>query len=199
MMKRVLITAVCVLSLSGCGYNTIQALDEELNAARAGISNIYQKRADLLPNLVEVVKASAKSEERIFVQVAEARSKSQQVSVQANEDGQISEAEMRTIDQSQLLVSRSVGRMLGVVEAYPELKSNQNFTLLQKQLEQIETQLSAARGRYIRRVKEYNTYIRKFPTNLTASAFGHKVRPQLEFKDESSIKLVPKISFNKDN
>jgi LemA protein len=194
---KILFLVVGALSLSGCGYNTIQALDEEVSAAKSGISIVYQKRADLVPNLVTVVKAAAKHEENVFVQVARARSQASTYTTQAKADGVLTDDEMRENDNNQRALSSAIARTLVVAENYPELKSNQNFTMLQQQLVQIETQAAAARSRYVRKVREFNTYIRKFPTNVTASIFGHKVKPQLEFQDESSLKLAPNINFDR--
>ena len=108
----------------------------------------------------------------------------------------LTDDEMRENDRNQRMLSGAIARTLVVAENYPELRSNQNFIMLQQQLVQLETQAAAARSRYIRKVREFNTYIRKFPVNATASAFGHKVKPQLEFQDESSLRLVPNINFN---
>ena len=190
---RSLSVLVLLFSLTGCGYNTLVALEENINAAEAGISNVYQKRADLVPNLVSVVKGYAKLEKDVFVGVAQARSAAVATTTKATSDKNLTAEELKSIDATQQKFSGSIARMLVVAESYPELKANENFKLLQAQLVRLEDQAAAARGRYIRRVKEYNTYVRKFPTNITAGAIGHAVKPQLEFRDESSITLAPKI------
>ncbi len=195
--EHIILLILGTLSFPGCGYNRIQALDEEVSAAKSGISIVYQKRADLVPNLVAVVKATAQHEESVFVEVARARSQASTYTTQAKADGVLTDDEMRENDRNQRALSGAIARTLVVAENYPELKSNQNFTMLQRQLVQIETQAAAARSRYVRKVRDYNTYIRQFPVNATASTFGHEVKPQLEFQDEPSLKLAPNINFER--
>lgn len=195
-MKSKLLTIVLLsLSLSGCGYNTLVALEEEINAAKAGIENVYQKRADLVPNLVSVVSGYAKFEKAVLVEVTQARSAAVTATTQAGEDKSITQDELKSIDNAQQRFSTSIARMLVVVEKYPDLKANENFKRLMNQLEKLEDQAAAARGRYIRKVKDYNTFVRQFPVNATAGIIGHAPKPQLVFKDKSSIELAPKVQL----
>ena len=159
-------TLASLFLLTGCGYNSLQALDEDVKAAWSEVQNQYQRRADLVPNLVAVVKGAAKFEQDTLTQVVEARSKATAVTVNA---GDLSNAEaFKRFEEAQTGLSSALSRLLVVVERYPELKANQNFRDLQAQLEGTENRIAVARKRYIERVAEYNKGVRFFPTNLTA-------------------------------
>jgi LemA protein len=165
--QSVIITGLTVVFvLSGCGYNTLQALDEEVKAAWSEVENQYQRRADLVPNLTSVVKGAAKFEQETLTKVVEARSKATAVHLDAKA---LSNPEaFRRFEQAQGELSSTLARLLVVVERYPELKANQNFRDLQAQLEGTENRIAVARKRYIDKVAEYNKGVRFFPTNLTA-------------------------------
>lgn len=152
--------------LQGCGYNRLQALDEDVKAAWSEVQNQYQRRADLVPNLVEVVKGAAKFERETLQQVIEARSKATSVTLDAK--GLSDPQAFRRFEEAQRGLSSALARLLVVVERYPELKANQNFRDLQAQLEGTENRIAVARRRYIEKVAEYNKGVRFFPTNLTA-------------------------------
>lgn len=157
---------VVLFVLSGCGYNTLQALDEEVKAAWSEVQNQYQRRADLVPNLTSVVKGAARFEQETLTKVVEARSKATTVQLDAKA---LSNPEaFRRFEQAQGELSSALARLLVVVERYPELKANQNFRDLQAQLEGTENRIAVARKRYIDKVAEYNKGVRFFPTNLTA-------------------------------
>lgn len=157
---------VALLLLSGCGYNQLQGLDEEVKAAWAEVQNQYQRRADLVPNLVEVVKGAAKFEQETLTQVIQARSQATSVKLDAKD---LSRPDaFRRFEEAQRNLSGALSRLLVTVERYPELKANQNYRDLQAQLEGTENRIAVARKRYIDKVAEYNKGIRYFPTNLTA-------------------------------
>ncbi len=174
------------LLATGCGYNTIQTKDEAVNAAGSQIKTQLQRRADLIPNLVETVKGFAKQETTIFIAVAEARSKLSG----AVQGGNLQE--MATANQA---LNAPLGRLLAIVENYPDLKSNQNFLDLQNQLEGTENRISVARQDYNKTVEDFNAYIRRFPYNLTAKVFGHgKPREYFELTTPAAGE-VPKVKF----
>ena len=158
--------------LSGCGYNQIQTLDEQTKSGWSEVLNQYQRRADLIPNLVNTVKGFAAQEQTVLIGVTEARSKASQIKVDANDP-----ASLQQFQQAQGQLSGALSRLMVVVERYPELKSNQNFLDLQSQLEGTENRITVARNRYIQTVQDYNVAIRQFPANLTAMMFGYKVKP----------------------
>jgi len=179
--------------LGGCGYNKIQGLDEEVKAAWSEVLNQYQRRYDLIPNLVETVKAYAAHERETLQAVIEARARVGQLKVDAStlDDPEA----FRKFQEGQAALSSALSRLLLVVERYPELKSNQNFLTLQAQLEGTENRIAVARRRYIQAVKEYNKAVRYFPTNLTAKyLLGMKVRENFTLEDPG-IKRAPKVKF----
>ena len=181
-----------LLILSGCGYNKIQGLDEEVKAAWSEVQNQYQRRADLVPNLVATVKGAANFEQSTLTQVIEARSKATSVNVDPNT---INNPEaFKRFEQAQSQLSSALSRLLVVVERYPELKANQNFRDLQAQLEGTENRITVARKRYIESVAEYNKAVRFFPTNLTAKyLLGLDVRPT--FTAEEGAAKPPPVKF----
>jgi LemA protein len=186
-------TASALLFLfSGCGYNKLQGLDEEVKGAWAEVQNQYQRRADLVPNLVNTVKGAANFEQETLQKVIEARSAATSVKIDANA---LNNPEtFRKFEQVQNQLSGALSRLLVVAERYPELKANQNFQTLQAQLEGTENRIAVARKRYIERVAEYNKGVRYFPTNLTAKWLLHlDVRPTFS-ADEASQK-PPEVKF----
>ena len=187
MLRRPLpmLVAVSVL-ISGCGYNTIQTKDEAVNSAGAQIKAQLQRRADLIPNLVETVKGFAKQETTIFIEVAEARSRL---------SGAVQSGDLQQMAQANQALNAPLGRLLAIVEAYPDLKSNQNFLQLQDQLEGTENRISVARQDYNKAVEDFNAYIRRFPYNLTAKMFGlAKPREYFELTSPDAAK-APEVKF----
>jgi LemA protein len=193
--RLILIAAVAMtLVLSGCGYNTLQSTDEQIKAAWAEVINQYQRRADLIPNLVNTVKGFAAQEKDVLIGVTEARSKVS--SIQATPELINDPQAFTRFQQAQGELSSALSRLMVVVERYPELKSDQNFRDLQAQLEGTENRITVARQRYIKAVQEYNVVVRSFPTNLTAMLFGHKEKPQFTVDDEKAIAKPPTVDFS---
>jgi len=195
-MKRLLATAatlVMMLGLSGCGYNALQSADESINASWSEVVNQYQRRSDLIPNLVETVKAFASQEKSVLLGVTEARSKVG--SIQATPDMVNDPAAFEQFNEAQGELSSALSRLLVVVENYPQLKSDANFRDLQAQLEGTENRIAVARLRYIKAVQEYNVTVRSFPSNLTAKFFGFKTKPQYTVENEKEISESPKLDF----
>jgi LemA protein len=183
------------LSLSGCGYNTLQSTDEQIKASWAEVLNQYQRRADLVPNLVNVVKGFAAQEKDVLLGVTNARAKVG--SIQATPE-LINDPEAFAKFQSvQGELTSALSRLLVVAENYPQLKSDANFRELQAQLEGTENRITVARNRYIKAVQEYNITVRSFPTNLTAMIFGFKVKPSFAVENEKAISVAPKVDFSK--
>jgi len=190
--------AVLVLvaaTISGCGYNDIQRSDEQVKSAWSEVLNQYQRRADLIPNLVNTVKGFAAQEQQILIQVTEARSRVG--SIQATPELLNDEAAFRRFQQAQGAMTSALSRLLVVAENYPQLKSDANFRDLQVQLEGTENRIAVARNRYIKAVQEYNVTVRQFPTNLTAMLFGFKEKTQLTVENEKAIATPPKVEFGK--
>src|SRR5512146_2015844 len=185
------VLTICAV-LSGCGYNTMQANEEAVTAAWGDVEATYQRRADLIPNLVEVVKGHAKHEADTLKAVTEARAKvgSLQVSKQLVNDPQA----LQRFQQAQGELSGALSRLMVVVEKYPDLKANQNFMDLQNQLEGTENRINVARTRYNKAVQEFNTSIRTFPNSLTNSMLLHLQRKE-PFKAEEGAKVAPKVKF----
>ena len=195
---RKLLGAVVVLStmtLAGCGYNDIQRNDEQVKAAWSEVVNQYQRRSDLIPNLVNTVKGFAAQEQQVLIQVTEARSRVG--SIQATPELLNDPAAFRNFQQAQAGMSSALSRLLVVAENYPQLKSDANFRDLQAQLEGTENRITVARNRYIKAVQDYNVTVRSFPSNLTAKAFGFKDKPQFTVEDEKAIAAPPKVDFGK--
>lgn len=181
------------LSLSGCGYNTIQTTDEQVKAAWAEVLNQYQRRADLVPNLVNVVKAEANFEQETLTQVVEARSKA--TSIQATPELINDPQAFNNFQQAQGQLSGALSRLLLITENYPNLKANQAFRDLQVQLEGTENRITVARNRYIKSVQEYNVTVRSFPNNLTAMAMGYDTKPSFTVENEAAISKPPVVDF----
>jgi LemA protein len=184
-----LIVIAVALTSSGCGYNTLQRRDESVKAAWANLMSAFQKRSDLIPNLVEVVKGYAQHEKGVLTEVANARASVGSIKLPEN----ASEEQIKQFTEKQKELSGSLSRLLMVAENYPQLKADAGFRDLQKQLVNIEDQINANRNRYIREVKNYNIVIRTFPTNLTAMVFGYSVKPQLTIEEKA--KERPNIKF----
>jgi len=174
-----------VLLLAGCGYNTIQTLDEQVNQAEAQIKVQLQRRADLIPNLVETVRGFARQESTIFTQVAEARAKLA---------GAVQTGTLPQMAEAEAALRQPLGRLLAIAEAYPQLKSNENFRALQDQLEGTENRLAVARQDYNEAVNKYNAYIRRFPQVLTARVLGKKARTYFELQTPGAAE-APKVNF----
>jgi LemA protein len=188
---QVFVLALAAMLLSGCGYNTIQVQDEATKSAWSEVLNQYQRRADLIPNLVNTVKGFAAQEQAVLIGVTEARAKATQVKVDANDP-----ASLQQFQQAQGELSSALSRLMVVVERYPELKSDQNFRDLQAQLEGTENRITVARNRYIQAVQEYNVTVRKFPVNLTAMVFGYEVKPNFAVENEAAIAKPPTVDFS---
>ena len=190
-----LIALTAALLLSGCGYNTMQAGDQQIKAAWAEVINQYQRRADLIPNLVETVKGFAGQEQAVLLGVTNARAKVG--SIQATPELVNDPQAFAKFQAAQGELSSALSRLLLVVENYPQLKSDRNFRDLQAQLEGTENRIAVARQRYIKAVQAYNTVVVQFPTNLTAMVFGFKEKPQFTVEDEKAIAQPPKVDFGK--
>lgn len=188
---KVSLLAFGSLLLSACGYNTLQVQDEATKSAWAEVVNQYQRRADLIPNLVNTVKGYAAQEQAVLLGVTEARAKASQITVNADDP-----ASLAAFQQAQGEVSSALSRLLVTVENYPDLKSDQNFRDLQAQLEGTENRITVARNRFIQAVQDFNVTVRKFPTNLTAMIFGYKVKPNFTVADEAAISKPPTVDFN---
>ncbi|MFM1847094.1 MAG: hypothetical protein RL417_568 [Pseudomonadota bacterium] len=195
-MKKLLALAfLLTFALSGCGYNSLQSGDEEIKSAWSEVLNQYQRRADLVPNLVAAVKGYAAHEEKVFTEVAEARSKigSMQITPELLND----EAAFARFQQAQASMTGALSRLMAVAENYPQLQAQAGFRDLQAQLEGTENRTTVARKRYIDAVKSYNITVRSFPSNLTAMMFGHTVKPNFSVENEQAISQAPKIDFSK--
>ncbi len=193
MVKQWMVAMVLAVSLSGCGYNTMQSQDEAANAAWSKVLNQYQRRAELVPNLVATVQGYAKHEKEVLIEVTEARAKV--ASVQLTGDTATNEQQLKAFSDAQAGLTSALSKLMVVVEKYPELKANANFLDLQKQLEGTENRIAVARSDYIESVQTYNTTVRKFPNNLTAKMFGMAVRPNFTVENEKAISTAPKVSF----
>ena len=193
-MKR-LLAVLLVLLLSGCGYNTLQSQDEQVKAAWSEVINQYQRRADLIPNLVATVKGFAAQEQQVLLGVTNARARVG--SVQVTPETLNNPQAMRQFSQAQGELSGALSRLLVVAENYPQLKSDKNFLELQSQLEGTENRITVARNRFIQATQQYNTTVRSFPTNLTAMMFGHKEKAQFTVENEKEIAKPPKVDFSK--
>ena len=185
---------VLLLPLTGCGYNTLQSTDEAIKAQWAEVLNQYQRRADLIPNLVNTVEAFAKQEREVIVGVTEARAKVG--SLQATPELVEDPAKFQQFQAAQGELSSALSRLLVVVERYPDLKSDATFRDLQAQLEGTENRIAVARKRYIEAVQEYNVTVRSFPSNLTALVFGFKTKPSFTVENEATIARPPQVKFD---
>ena len=196
-MNRALLAPLLAVSLllGGCGYNTLQSQDVQIKAAWAEVLNQYQRRSDLIPNLVATVQGFAKQEKDVFLGVTNARAKVG--SIQATPEMVDNPEAFQRFVQAQGELTGALSRLLVVAENYPQLKSDRNFLELQAQLEGTENRITVARQRYVRSVQEYNVTVRSFPTNLTAMLFGFGQKPQFTVEDEKAIARPPKVDFGK--
>jgi LemA protein len=195
-MKRTLVSIlllIATLGLGGCGYNTMQAGDQTIKAAWAEVVNQYQRRADLVPNLVNTVKGFAQQEKDVLLGVTNARSKVG--SIQATPELVNDPAAFQKFQAAQSELSAGLGRLMAISENYPQLKSDANFRELQAQLEGTENRITVARKRYIDAVREYNLSVVQFPSNLTAMIFGFKEKAQFAVENEKEISTAPKVDF----
>jgi LemA protein len=192
-MFKWLIATFVALTLSGCGYNTFQTADEEITATWAEVLNQYQRRADLVPNLVNVVKGYAAHEKDVLTGVTEARARVG--AIQATPELVNDDAAFRKFIAAQGELTSAISRLLVVAENYPQLKADGLFRDLQAQLEGTENRITVARNRYIAAVKTYNVTVRSFPSNLTAMLFGYKTKPSFTVENEAAIAAPPKVDF----
>jgi len=190
-----LMVLFATLALSGCGYNDFQRLDEQVRAAWSEVLNQYQRRADLIPNIVASVKGEANFEQETLTKVIEARAKA--TSIQATPELVNDPAAFQRFQQAQGELTGALSRLMVVAEQYPNLRANQAFQDLRVQLEGTENRITVARNRYIKTVAEYNVLARSFPTNLTAMMFGYDVKPNFNVQNEAQISVPPTVSFDK--
>lgn len=190
-----LMLSLSTLMLSGCGYNTIQRNDEGTNAAWSEVVNQYQRRADLVPNLVNVVKGYATHEKEVLEAVTNARARVG--SIQATPELARDAQALAKFQAAQGELSSALSRLLVVTENYPQLKADASFRDLQAQIEGTENRVTVARNRYIAAVQEYNVTVRTFPNNLTAMMFGYKTKPNFTVENEKAISTAPKVDFGK--
>jgi LemA protein len=187
---RVFLLMLLVVALSGCGYNSIQTQDEAVKAQWSEVLNQYQRRADLVPNLVNTVKGYAAHEEKVFSEVTEARSRVGSIQINAD-DAQ----SLEKFQAAQGQLTGALSRLMAVSENYPNLKADGLFQNLQAQLEGTENRITVARNRYIQSVQQYNTLIRTFPNNLTAKMFGYQPKPNFTVENEKAISTAPTVDF----
>ncbi|HCI13228.1 MAG: hypothetical protein A2063_04780 [Gallionellales bacterium GWA2_60_142] len=191
---RFLWMVLLTMLLSGCGYNTFQTTDEQIKASWAEVLNQYQRRADLIPNLVNTVKGFAAQEQTVLLGVTEARARVG--SIQATPELVNDPQAFANFQAAQGQLTSALSRLLVVSENYPQLKSDANFRDLQAQLEGTENRITVARKRYIKAVQEYNVAVRSFPTNLTAMLFGYAVKPSFTVENEKAISAPPAVDFS---
>lgn len=187
------LAALAALSLSNCGYNTIQSEDQEVKSTWSEVVNQYQRRADLVPNLVNSVKGFAQQEKDVLLGVTNARAKVG--SIQATPEVLNDPAAFQKFQQAQGELSSALSRLLVVTENYPQLKSDELFKNLMAQLEGTENRITVARNRYIKAVQAYNVTVRSVPTNFTAMMFGYKEKPNFTVENEREISTAPKVDF----
>ena len=189
------IALAAALTLSGCGYNEFQRLDEQVKAAWSEVLNQYQRRADLIPNIVATVKGEANFEQETLTKVIEARARA--TSINATPELVNDPAAFEKFQQAQGELTGALSRLMVVVEQYPQLKANAAFQDLRVQLEGTENRITVARNRYIKTVAEYNVLARSFPTNLTAMLFSYAPKPSFTVANEAQISTPPTVSFDK--
>ncbi|RTL41075.1 MAG: LemA family protein [Burkholderiales bacterium] len=194
-MRKLLLAALATLTLalSGCGYNTFQSTDEQIKASWSEVLNQYQRRADLIPNVVATVKGEASFEQETLTKVVEARAKA--TSIQATPELINNPEAFEKFQAAQGQLSGALSRLLAVSENYPSLKSNQGFQDLRAQLDGTENRIAVARGRYVKAVQDYNVAVRSFPSNLTAMAFGYRTKANFSVANEQALATPPKVDF----
>jgi LemA protein len=192
-LRSLVVLAIIAVSVSGCGYNVIPTQQEAAKAAWAEVQNQYQRRADLVPNLVATVQGYAKQEKDVFTQVTEARAKATSIHLDAND---LTDPEkVKQLQDAQNQLSGALGRLLAISENYPDLKSNQNFLALQSQLEGTENRIAVARRDYVAAVQTFNTSLRTFPTVLWAQTVFRSVQPMVPFTANEEAQTAPKVKF----
>jgi LemA protein len=192
-LRSLAVLALVAFSLSGCGYNVIPTKQEAAKAAWAEVQNQYQRRADLVPNLVATVQGYAKQEKDVLTQVTEARAKATSIHLDAND---LSDPEkVKQLQDAQAQLSGALGRLLAISENYPDLKSNQNFLALQSQLEGTENRIAVARRDYVASVQDFNTSLRTFPTVLWAQTVFRSIQPLVPFTADAEAQTAPKVKF----
>lgn len=189
-MKWILMAVVMIPLLSSCGYNTMVELDENVTASWAQVENVYQRRADLIPNLVNTVKGYAEHEQETLQSVIEARSKATSINLSADE---LNEQTLQNFQKAQEGLSSALSRLMVVMERYPDLKANQNFLDLQAQLEGTENRIAVERRKFNEATRAYNTYIRRFPRNLIAGMFNFESKPY--FEADQGADEAPEVQF----
>jgi len=193
--RHVVLMFLAALMLGGCGYNSIQSKDEAVTAGWSEVVNQYQRRADLVPNLVNTVKGYAQHEEEVLTKVTEARASVGKINISAADLSD--EAKLKQFQAAQGELSSALSRLMVVSENYPNLKADALFQNLQAQLEGTENRITVARNRYIAAVQDYNTFVRSFPQNLTAKMFGYKTKANFSVENEKTISTAPTVDFNK--
>ena len=194
-LRLAALALLATLGLSGCGYNSFQSLDEQVKAGWSEVLNQYQRRADLIPNIVATVKGEANFEQETLTKVIEARSRA--TSIQATPELVNDPAAFEKFQAAQGQLTGALSRLMVVAEQYPNLKANTAFQDLRVQLEGTENRITVARNRYIKTVADYNVLARSFPSNLTAMVFGYKVKPSFTVQNEAQISAPPAVSFDK--
>ena len=189
-----ILAAFMALGLSGCGYNTFQTTDEQVKAGWSEVVNQYQRRADLVPNLVSTVKGEAKFEQDTLTKVIEARARA--TSIQVTPELINNPEALQKFQQAQGQLTSALSRLMVVSEQYPNLRANQGFRDLSAQLEGTENRITLARNRYIKAVQDYNVAVRSFPSNLTAMVFGYKEKPSFAVENEKDIARPPSVGFD---
>lgn len=195
-MQKLIVAGLLSLTalLSGCGYNDLQSQDEQIKASWSEVVNQYQRRADLVPNLVNTVKGYAAHEQTVLTQVTQARA--QATSIQVTPEVLNDPAAFAKFQAAQGALSGALSRLLAVAENYPQLKADANFRDLQAQLEGTENRITVARNRYIKAVQDYNVTVRSFPSNLTAKVFGFQIKSNFMVEDEKAIAKPPTVNFD---
>jgi LemA protein len=194
-MKRWILPLLTSLALTGCGYNDFQRLDEQTKSAWSEVLNQYQRRADLVPNIVATVKGEAAFEQETLTKVIEARAKA--TSIQVTPETLNNPEDFKKFQAAQGELGSALSRLMMVSEQYPNLKANQGFSDLRVQLEGTENRVTVARNRYIQAVQEYNVLARSFPSNLTAMVFSYQPKPAFAVQNEAAITAPPVVDFNK--
>ncbi len=192
-LTAVVLSSVLVATLPGCGYNTLQAQDQAVQASWSEVLNQYQRRADLVPNLVNVVKGYATHEQKVLTEVTAARASV--AGIKATPELVNDPVAFKKFTDAQDQLQGSLSRLMAVTENYPDLKANQNFLDLSASIEGTENRIAVARGRYIQAVQAYNLTVRQFPSNLTAKAVGMQVKPNFSVSNEAQISQAPTVSF----
>jgi LemA protein len=194
-VRNLVLLLLATFLLGGCGYNSIQSKDEATTAAWSEVVNQYQRRADLVPNLVNTVKGYAQHEEEVLTRVTEARAQVGKINISAADLND--EAKVKQFQAAQGELSSALSRLMAVSENYPNLKADGLFQNLQAQLEGTENRITVARNRYIAAVQDFNTFVRSFPQNLTAKLFGYKTKANFSVDNEKAISTAPTVDFGK--